>query len=149
MIKKTLPQNLITLLEDFSEITDTRERFEFLIELAEELPEFSKENKTRENKIIGCASDAWVVVSEEKKSADFDSAQSPILKISGTGEAVISKGVLAFFHLAFKGCSAQEILNIPKNIFLESRVINSLSPSRSNGANAMLDKIYSECEKLV
>ncbi len=146
----SLPQNLTDLLESFSEISDIKEKFQFLLEISEDLPEFSEELKIEKNKIQGCASDAWIVV----KNSDFDIAQSPDsvpIEISGTGDALISKGMIAFFREAFSGLTASEILEIQNGfpeIFLESGVITSLSPSRANGAKAMLQKIYSECEKI-
>ncbi len=137
-----IPQNIKDLLDDFSQISDVREKFEFLIELAEDLEDFPESQKTIENKIAGCASDAWVVVSS-------DSAHSTV-KISGTGDAVISKGILSFFIKCFEGLSAQEILLLQKtspSLFIDSGVISSLSPSRANGARAMLEKIYNECKQ--
>jgi len=141
----SLPQNITDLLQDFSEISDIKERFEFLLEISEELEGFPETLKTEEHKIQGCASNAWIVVSPEK-------TENSIIKISGTGDALISRGILAFFVQCFEGLSAQEILDIQKNfpeIFVESGVISSLSPSRANGAKAMLEKIYSECATLL
>jgi cysteine desulfuration protein SufE len=146
---KILPKNITDLLEEFSGISDTKEKFEFLIELAEELPKFLPENKTPENKIIGCASDAWIKVETSPKK---NISGENIIQISGIGDAVISKGILSFFIQCFHGLSAKEILDIQKNfpdIFIDSGVITSLSPSRANGAKAMLEKIYSECSMLV
>ena len=136
---KTLPSNITVLLQDFSEISDIKEKFEFLLEISEDLEFFPENQKIQENKIQGCASDAWILVEGD----------NPV-KISGEGDAVISKGILAFFIQCFEGLSASEILQIRDafpEIFTESGVISSLSPSRANGAKAMLDKIYSECEK--
>jgi len=154
----SLPKNITELLQDFSEISDIKERFEFLLEISEELENFPETLKTEEHKIQGCASNAWIVVSSEKiENSDTStdstgSRESSSVSISGTGDALISKGILAFFVQCFEGLSAQEILDIQKNfpeIFVESGVISSLSPSRANGAKAMLEKIYSECATLL
>jgi len=136
---KTLPQNITDLLQDFSKISDIKEKFEFLLEISEDLDAFPESQKTQENKIQGCASDAWVLIEGDVP-----------VKISGEGDAVISKGILGFFIQCFEGLSASEILQIKDDfpeIFTASGVISSLSPSRANGAKAMLDKIYSECKK--
>ncbi len=141
---KKIPHHITHLLNDFVEISDIKEKFEFLIELAEELENFPESEKTEEHKIFGCASNMWITVK--------NSPEKNIVKISGTGDAVISKGMLMFFIQCFKNLSAQEILDIKKNfpeIFLKSGVLSSLSPSRANGAKAMLEKIYEECKKLV
>lgn len=146
-----LPQNITELLETFSEISDIKEKFEFLIELAEDLENFPESQKIPENKIIGCASDAWIRITKDKNTDPSTGSVSDIIKISGTGDAVISKGILAFFIQCFKGLSASEILEMKpefSDALLQSKIISSLSPSRANGANAMLEKIYAKCKQI-
>lgn len=97
-----LPQNITELLETFAEISDIKEKFEFLIELAEDLENFPESQKIPENKIIGCASDAWICITKDKNTDPSTGSVSDIIKISGTGDAVISKGILAFFIQCFE-----------------------------------------------
>ncbi len=121
-----------SLLSSVSECTSNTERFELLIELAAELPPMPSNLKTPQNKIIGCASQAWIAA--EKK--DDGSIQ-----LWADGEAQISKGFLALLVEGLSGLSAQEILNTPESELQQSGLITSLSPSRSNGALASFRKM--------
>ncbi len=129
-------QNLYDLAEDLQNCENQTEKFEYFIELLKEIPEqnrLSDEEKNESNKILGCASDAWVVVKK----------QNDKVFICADADGAISKGFLAFFIIGFEDATVQEILEFSVNDLQELGVIESLSPSRANGAVSSLNKIHS------
>lgn len=122
------------MIDELQECETQSEKFQFFIDISEDLPKIKPEEKTDENKILGCASDAWVKV--RKNSAGK-------IEITADADAIMSKGFLAFFILGFKNCSADEILSFTVNDISQYNIISSLSPSRANGALSSLNKIHS------
>ncbi len=128
-------QNIYDLAKDIQSCETQNEKFQYFIELADEIPvknQLSEEEKNNDNKIIGCASDAWVVVEKHDNS----------IIIKADADGLISKGFLAFFILGFQDATAQEILEFSVNDLHALGIIQSLSPSRANGAVSSLNKIH-------
>lgn len=132
-----IPTLFAELLEEFSSFSDPKERFAFLLELSEELPLFPEGERTAENKISGCASNAWLSTHQKEGRLFF----------SGDADGQISKGVIAFLVLGLSGATPQEILSLPKELLEESGLLASLSPSRSHGALSMLRKIQEDAKR--
>jgi cysteine desulfuration protein SufE len=136
-------QNIYDLANDLKECENQTEKFQYFIELAKEIPELNKlsiEEKNEENKILGCASDAWVIV-------ERDNAEKKII-IRADADGSISKGFLAFFIIGFADATQQEILEFSVNDLQKLGVVDSLSPSRANGALSSLNKIHALIKKL-
>ncbi len=134
-------QNLYDLADDLKGCDTQTEKFQYFIELAGEIPEInqlSDEEKNEENKILGCASNAWVSV---KNTEDK-------ILICADADGAISKGFLAFFIIGFKDATKKEILEFSVNDLQELGIIESLSPSRANGALSSLNKIHKQVGNL-
>jgi len=126
---------MYTLAEEIKACETQTEKFEYFIELASEIPkknQLPKNEKNEKHKILGCASDAWVIA---KKQDD-----KIIIKADADGS--ISRGFLALFILGFSEATAQEILEFSVNDLQQLGIIESLSPSRANGALSSLNKIH-------
>ncbi|MEI7511155.1 MAG: SufE family protein [Candidatus Peregrinibacteria bacterium] len=128
-----IPASFQSLIADYQSLENPREKFQFLLELSEELPEIDSAKKTPECAVKGCASNAWVAVNRDTEGK---------IHISGAAEAQISKGMLAFFSLGLSGCTPQEVLLITDEELENTGVITSLSPSRANGALSTWKKIH-------
>jgi len=135
-------QNIYDLANDLKECENNTEKFQYFIDLAKEIPKKNQlhtDEKNDENKILGCASDAWVVV-------ECDINGKIIIRADADG--LISKGFLTFFIIGFLDATKQEILEFSVNDLQELGVIESLSPSRANGALSSLNKIHSLVSQL-
>ena len=133
--KRVMLKNMYTLAEEIKSCENQTEKFEYFIELANEIPkknQLTTEEKNEENKILGCASDAWVVIEK----------QDDKILIKADADGSISKGFLALFILGFEEATAQEILEFSVNDLQNLGIIESLSPSRANGALSSLNKIH-------
>jgi cysteine desulfuration protein SufE len=128
-----IPLSMKSLVDTYLECDNDMEKFQFFIDLADDIPLLESKDKNEDSKVIGCASDAWIVMKRKDK----------ILNFYGDADGVISKGFLAFFILGFNGCCAKEVLSFTVNDMQSLGMIESLSPSRANGAVSSLNKIHS------
>lgn len=121
-----------TLVEEFSIFDDWMGRYEYVIDLGKELPEFADEWQTEENRIKGCQSQVWLNME----------MQGETLHIDGTSDASIVKGLVAIVLKVYSDRSPQEILNAKPDFIKDIGFTDHLSPTRSNGLHAMLRAIY-------
>ena len=120
------------LVEEFSIFDDWMGRYEYVIDLGKELPEFPDEWKTEENRIKGCQSQVWLNMQ----------MQGDQLHIDGTSDAAIVKGLVAIVLKVYSDRNPQDILNAKPDFIKDIGFTDHLSPTRSNGLHAMLRAIY-------
>lgn len=126
------------LLENFSYLTDWEEKYSYLIELGNNLPPFSENDKTDENKVQGCMSQVWFT-HEKKNNLNYFNA---------TSDALIVKGLEAVLISLINGKTDEEILNLNiLEIFKEIGLQDHLSPTRRNGFFSMVERIFSLIKK--
>ncbi|HID92203.1 TPA: SufE family protein, partial [Candidatus Peregrinibacteria bacterium] len=114
-------QNIYDLAEEIKSCENQTEKFQYFIELANEIPkknQLSVIEKNDENKILGCASNAWVFIEKIKNK----------IVIRADADGSISKGFLALFILGFEDATKKEILEFSVNDLQELGIIESLSP---------------------
>lgn len=123
------------VIENFEFLDDWDDRYKYLIELGEMLDALPEEDQTRENKVQGCVSQVWVT---STTSSDAD----PILHFSGASDAHIVSGLIAITFAIFSGKSASEILKLDeKKIFEQINLSEHITPQRSNGLTALVERI--------
>ncbi len=120
------------LVGEFDLFDDWIGRYEYLIDLGRQLPPFPSEWQTEENKIHGCQSQVWF----------HTSMCDGRLQISGISDAAIVSGLIAVLLRVFSGRRPRDILAARTDFIAEIGFDRHLSPTRSNGLNAMIDAIY-------
>ena len=122
------------LFDNFSYLTEWEDKYRYLIELGDELPPFSADDKNDMNKVEGCMSQVWFVYHKENDKYYFNA----------TSDAHIVRGLEAILLILVNGKTAQEIqaLNI-ENDFVKLGLEEHLSPTRRNGFFAMIERIKS------
>lgn len=120
------------LVEEFEIFDDWMSRYEYVIDLGKQLPEFSDEWKTDENKIHGCQSQVWLNMN----------MQDGKLHIDGCSDAAIVSGLVAIVLRVYSDQTPQDILNAKPDFIADIGFTDHLSPTRSNGLHAMLRAIY-------
>ncbi len=128
--------------EDFAEVQeafellpDWEERYRYVIELGRALPSLTAEDRCKENKVDGCVSQVWLV-------ADRDAGQA--LHFRADSDAHIVRGLLAILLRLYEGRSPEEILAVDARGLLGGLDLEGhLSPSRTNGLFAMVQRIRS------
>lgn len=120
-----------SVVEEFSIFDDWMDKYEYLIDLGNELAEMPENLKTNEHLIEGCQSKVWVSA-ELMDGKVFFTADS---------DAIITKGIISLLIKVLSGHSPSEIyeadLFFVKNIGLDQH----LSPTRSNGLLSMIKQM--------
>ena len=130
------------IVNDFEFIDNWEDKYKYIIELGKNYPSLNKEQKKIENKVDGCASQVWLVTSEER------SANQLVLHFKGDSDAIIVKGLVVILFTIFSNKSPEEIIQIDafeklKKLDLEK----NLTMQRSNGLSAMVKRIKQEAQK--
>ncbi|PIZ30985.1 MAG: Fe-S cluster assembly protein SufE [Alphaproteobacteria bacterium CG_4_10_14_0_8_um_filter_53_9] len=110
-------------------------RFEYIIELAEEMPALADALKTEENLVRGCTSRVWMV-------EGFDHENR--LNLQMDSDAVLVRGLLALVKSAYEGVRRDEIASVLfMNEMEKIGLLANLSPNRRSGLASVLAKISS------
>ena len=127
--------NIEEIVDNFSLFDDWEDRYRYLIDLGGRLPTMAESLKTDSNKVRGCMSQVWMVLSWDKENR---------LCLQADSDAQIVKGLIAVLFAIFAGKTAAEIetVNIDQ-VFGKLGLDQHLSPNRRNGFYAMVERIRS------
>jgi cysteine desulfuration protein SufE len=126
--------------DNFDFLNDWEDRYRYVIELGRTLSPLEDEERNTANKVLGCASQVWLV----RDSLDETGA----LHFRGDSDAHIVRGLVAIVLALYNGQTPQEAAKIDASSKLEALGLNEhLSPQRSNGLNAMIERIQDEASK--
>lgn len=127
--------DLQTILDDFSFLDDWEDRYRYVIELGKGLPDLPEDQKTAENKVQGCASQVWLVSTN-------DGGADPIMHFNGDSDAHIVRGLVAIVLAVYSGKKASEIAKLDAiSVFSEIGLVEHLSAQRANGLRSMVNRI--------
>lgn len=134
--------DLKSIADSLELLGDWEERYQYLIDLGERLPEMPTGLKTEENKVKGCMSQVWVHA--------YRNSQNPAnIQFHGDSDTAIIKGVLALLIQLAGGHSAQEVQNLDMDeIFKRLHLDEHLSPNRHVGVYAIVEKIQAQTRQL-
>ncbi|HGN1704859.1 TPA: cysteine desulfuration protein SufE [Providencia rettgeri] len=129
------------LLRNFSRCQDWEERYLYMIELGGRLSELTESQRSDNNLIAGCQSQVWIDI---QKQADGT------ISFAGDSDAAIVKGLVAIVIILFQGKTAPQILAVDVKSFFEQLALEQhLTPSRTQGLNAMIRNILTRANQLV
>jgi len=126
------------LAEDFELLENWEEKFDYLIELGQELPEMPEALKTEQNLVRGCQSSVWFDIHCEEGKIVF----------SADSDSLIVKGIVAVVGELFNNQTAEDVLTADLSFFEELGLWKHLSAQRGNGLMAMiahLKKAAADC----
>ena len=135
----TYPEKLAELVDDFQSIDDRMERLEYVFDLASEVNELPNDEWTDSTRIHGCQSEAHVQVR-------LDDGK---VLMAGGADAQLVQGLMGILTIAINGSAPAQALLLSPEFAQEMGILNSLSPSRSNGFRNMFDKVMVEIRGLV
>lgn len=120
------------IIDDFSFLDNWEDRYKYLIELGNNLPRLSDEQKKEEWKVPGCQSQVWIIPHIKDGKVSFE----------GDSDAIIVRGIIAIVLEIFKDKTAKEILNIDvEKIFDTIGLREHITSNRRSGMLSMVDKI--------
>ena len=119
------------IVEEFSVFDDWLDRYNYLIELGNDLPEIDSRYRTPEYLINGCQSKVWLQAEMENGKIEF----------KADSDAIIVKGIVALLVKVLNGRTPDEILENELFFIDDIGLTQNLSPTRSNGLLAMVKKM--------
>ena len=126
---------------DFELLDDWEDRYRYVIELGRAVPTFPDDLKTDVNKVRGCASQVWLATS----LVPGGGGAAPKMTMRGTSDAHIVQGLIAVLFAVYEGKTADEILATDAlQIFASLGLKEHLTPQRSNGLAAMVERIRAD-----
>lgn len=130
------------IIDDFAYLDDWEDRYRYVIELGKALPELPEALRTADNKVRGCASQVWLVVTP-------DTGANPVLHLQGDSDAHIVRGLVAIVLAAYDGRRASEIAALDaSDLFAKIGLIEHLSAQRANGLRSMIARIREDALRL-
>lgn len=127
------------ILEDFSLLDEWDDRYRYVIELGRTLAPLPESERTEVNKVRGCASQVWL-------STTFENGpDGPRLRFVGDSDAHIVRGLIAILLALYSGETARKIVDTDAlETFDRIGLREHLTPQRSNGLRAMVDRIRAQ-----
>lgn len=124
------------IIEEFGFFDDWTARYQYLIDVGRKLPPLAPEDMTDANKVDGCQSQVWIVVSGDANRLDLRAAS----------DSAIVSGLIALLLRVYSGHGAREILDTDPAFINGIGLGKHLSPTRSNGLAAMVTTIKAHAE---
>ncbi|MFO2463835.1 SufE family protein [Pseudomonas sp. 15FMM2] len=128
----SLPADAVTALETFQAIGSWEQRARLLMQWGERLPALPDADKVEANLVQGCESLVWLT----------GQLQDGHWQFAASSEARLIRGLVALLLARVNGLSAAELqaVDLP-DWFAQLGLSRQLSPSRSNGLNAVLQRM--------
>ena len=120
------------IIEEFSSFDDWMDRYSLLIDYGNGLDAFPEADKNEKNLIDGCQSKVWFTAQMQDGKVIYQ----------GDSDAILVKGIVALLIRVLSGHTPQEIVESELYFIDEINLREHLSPTRSNGLNAMLKQMH-------
>ncbi len=119
-------------ISEFQACKTWEQRARVLLQWGAQLDELPEALRTQEHLVQGCETQVWLFLQQQSESPRFQVAS----------EARLLRGLLALLLLRIEGLSAEQIAQVDvQDWFNQLGLSRQLSPSRSNGLNAVLLKM--------
>ena len=119
------------IIEEFSSFDDWMDRYSLLIDYGNGLESFPETDKNDKNLIDGCQSKVWFTAEMKDGKVHYH----------GDSDAILVKGIVALLIRVLSNHTPQEIVDSELYFIDEINLREHLSPTRSNGLNAMLKQM--------
>jgi len=130
--------------EDFASLEEWEDRYRYVIELGHALEPLSAAAHNNANKVRGCVSQVWL----ECESTSNDDGRTT-LHYRGDSDSHLVRGLIAIAIALFSDRTPEEILATDAHgAFRGLGLEQHLTPQRSNGVRAMIERIRSDAANL-
>ena len=119
------------IIEEFNSFDDWMDRYSLLIDYGNGLDPLQEADKNDQNLIDGCQSKVWFTAKMQDGKVIF----------KGDSDAILVKGIVALLIRVLNDHTPQEIVEANLYFIDEISLREHLSPTRSNGLNAMLKQM--------
>jgi cysteine desulfuration protein SufE len=127
------------IIDDFSLFDSWEEKYQYIIELGQQLPALDEKHKIEENKIKGCQSSVWLNSFEKDGKVYFEA----------DSDSTFVKGEIALLIKALSGRKPEEIVNADLKFIDEIGLRQHIAITRANGLANMIKqmKLYALVQK--
>ncbi len=119
------------IIETFELFDDWLEKYQYIIDLGKRLEPMDESLKVDENILHGCQSQVWLV-------HDYQDGK---LNFQANSDAAIVSGLIKLVMTIYSGQTPEKITNTEPDFIEKIGLSSHLSSTRSNGLNAMIQKI--------
>ena len=116
------------IIDEFSSFGDWMDRYSLLIDYGNGLEPFPEADRIDANLIDGCQSKVWFTAAIQDGKVVYQ----------GDSDAILVKGIVALLIRVLSGHTPEEIVGTQLYFIDAINLREHLSPTRSNGLNAML-----------
>ncbi len=116
------------IIEEFEIFEDWMDKYEYIIELGNNLEPYDDKDKTPSNLIQGCQSRVWLNAKMKDAKIIF----------SADSDAIITKGIIAILIRVANNRTPEEVMNLDFNFIEKIGLRENLSPTRANGLVSMI-----------
>ncbi len=127
----TIDETQDAIIEEFSLFDDWLDKYNYIIELAKDLPKINDKFKTKENLINGCQSKVWL-------NADLEDNK---ILFSADSDAIITKGIISLLVKVYNNRAPKDIIDSEIYFIKKIGLEENLSPTRANGLLSMMKQI--------
>jgi cysteine desulfuration protein SufE len=120
------------IIEEFTSFEDWMDRYSLLIDYGNGLEAFPEADKTDANLIDGCQSKVWFTAQIKDGKVIYH----------GDSDAILVKGIVALLIRVLSEHTPKEIVDADLYFIDAINLREHLSPTRSNGLNAMLKQMH-------
>ncbi len=120
-------------------VAPTGKKYLYIIELGQRLAPLSPEEHSVQNIIQGCQSQVWIVMDQDPTG---------VITLRGDSDAAIVKGLIAVVFILYDRMTAQDITEFDVRPWFEKWRSPSISPSRSQGLEAMIRAIRAKAANI-
>lgn len=133
-MSSAVPKTIDELIDDFELFDVWEEKYAFIIELGDHLPEMPEDLHDADHLVQGCQSQVWLVA----EAGPGDNGQ-PTVEFVADSDSRITKGLIAILVHLCSGRPAEEIIKMDlEGLFERLDLKAHLSRSRSNGLHSMI-----------
>ncbi|MBK7911715.1 MAG: SufE family protein [Bacteroidia bacterium] len=119
------------IVEDFALFDDWTEKYQYIIELGQQLPEMADALKTEDRKIKGCQSSVWLSASMQDGKVWFEA----------DSDSTFVKGEIALLLRVLSGQAPEDVLKSELSFIDKIGLRQHLAMTRANGLAAMIKQI--------
>jgi cysteine desulfuration protein SufE len=128
--------------DNFALLEDWDDRYRYVIELGRTLDPMPEAEHSAANKVQGCASQVWLSRKLARNGGE------PVLSYLGDSDAHIVRGLIAILLTLYSGKTPKDILSTDAiAVFDEFGFREHLTPQRSNGLRAMVERIRTDARE--
>lgn len=121
---------------DFNELQDPLLQYEYLVQLAAELPRMDERRRARASLVEGCQSNVWLALEEKPQGCLFIECDS---------DTLIVRGILHLIRDVYSNRPYSEIAATPFFVLDESGLGELLSSKRNSGIRAIVRTVTDYC----